>query len=85
MQSAGNFWRNVATIGVVHVALLAAVIRWSGAPVKPPASNILWMDGGAALQDVNIASVSQTTTATPQIIEAPPVAEPEEQAAPELR
>jgi TonB family protein len=85
MQSDGGFWRNVAMIGVMHVAVLAAVIRWSGAPAKAPASNILWMDGGAALQETSIALVSQTPTPSSPIVEPPLAAEPEEQAEPPKR
>lgn len=89
MQSDGGFWRNLTVIGVVHVAALAALIRWSGTPAKAPESNILWMDGGAALQEAGIASVNPATPAASAIVEPPlletQAPEPEEQPAPVIR
>ena len=76
MQSDGSFWRNLTIIGVVHVAVIAAVIRWSGPPTKAPASNILWMDGGAMMQQASVALVNQTSAQPPQIPE--PAIEPDE-------
>src|SRR4051812_20177092 len=74
MGRKASFWRNVAIIGFVHIAIVSAVMRWSGAPRKAPPSNILWMDGGAALPEAAVAAVSNPTAREDQIIE-PPAAE----------
>ncbi len=43
-----SFWRNLAIIGVVHLIVLAGVLRWSASATKPAATDVVWMDAGAA-------------------------------------
>lgn len=81
MQSDGSFWRNLTIIGLVHVAAIAAVIRWSGTSTKGPASNILWMDGGVAMQQASVALVNQTSAPAPPMPE--PAIEPDEPSPPD--
>lgn len=59
MQNDTSFRRNLTVIGGVHVAVIAAVMRWSSSSAKAPTSNVLWLDGGAASSEVNVASASQ--------------------------
>jgi colicin import membrane protein len=47
MARDARFWRNVTIIGLLHIALLLAFIRWSREPKKALTSNIVWMNGGA--------------------------------------
>lgn len=80
-----SFRRNVAIIGVVHVALLFGLARWGGGAKKPVKADIVWMNGG-------IAESSAAPTPEDAVIIAPPVeteietetAPPVEQEAPEL-
>lgn len=70
-----SFWRNVAIIGLVHVAVLSAVVRSSSAPQKAPASNIVWIDGGAGLPEGNVAAATQPVLVSPP--EPEPIDTPE--------
>jgi TonB family protein len=47
MARDARFWRNVAVIGLAHVAILIGLIRWSRESKKSNASDIIWMEGGA--------------------------------------
>src|SRR4029077_14389603 len=46
MAKSGRFWRNVVVIAVAHVALIAALIRWSLAARASNPESIVWL--GAA-------------------------------------
>lgn len=72
MRRDASFWRNAAIIGVLHIAVLSAVFRWNRAPQKAPASNILWMDGGAGLQTAAATQMSQTSAPELQVSSEPP-------------
>ncbi|MBA2743585.1 MAG: hypothetical protein H0U43_04625, partial [Chthoniobacterales bacterium] len=77
MSRDASFWRNAAIIGVLHIAVLSAVIRWNNAPQKAAPPNILWMDGGAGLESAAATQVSHMSAPEPQVI-----AEPAEQPPP---
>lgn len=81
MRDGGGFRRNLAIIGIVHVVVLTAVVRWNAAPAKAAPSNILWMDGSVGLPPAETVLASQT-----MIVPAPtaePTASAIEPAAPE--
>src|SRR3954453_4870138 len=42
-----RFWRNVAMIGLAHVALVVGLIRWGSQANPAPSQSIVWMDAGA--------------------------------------
>jgi TonB family protein len=46
MAKTGRFWRNVVLIALVHVALIAVMIRWSlAARASTNAESIVWLGG----------------------------------------
>src|SRR5215204_1693590 len=57
-----SFWRNVSIIGLIHVALLLGLARWSGSAKKASTTEILWMDGNAGL--VRTTGASAPTVAS---------------------
>ncbi len=81
MSRDASFWRNAAIIGVLHIAVLSAVIRWNTEPQKAAPPNILWMDGGAGLESAAATQVSHMSAPEPQVIpepaEQPPPLTPE--------
>src|SRR6476659_789688 len=48
MARDARFWRNVAVIGLAHVAIFIGLIRWSRESKKANASDIIWMEGVAS-------------------------------------
>lgn len=42
-----RFWANVGVIGLAHIAVISALIRWSRENKDAGAQNVVWMDGGA--------------------------------------
>ncbi|MBA3882591.1 MAG: TonB family protein [Chthoniobacterales bacterium] len=70
MRRNASFWRNVAIIGVVHVIVISAVVRWGGMAGKPPPAAILWMDGGAGIAPAAFAPMDDT--APPNSSDMPP-------------
>ncbi len=42
-----RFWRNVALIGLAHIALVWGLIRWSHERKAVPPPSVVWMNGGA--------------------------------------
>lgn len=70
MRDEGGFRRNLAIIGIVHVVVLTAVVRWNAAPAKAAPSNILWMDGSVGLPSAETVLASET------MIVPEPTAEP---------
>ena len=48
MPNDRSFWRNVIIIGVIHLAALGGLARWSSQATKSVPPDILWMDAGAA-------------------------------------
>jgi len=67
MPRDASFWRNVAIIGIAHVAVLAGLKRWSGQTTKPPASEIIWMDGAETI----LASTQHSLPLPPEPEPAP--------------
>ena len=87
MSKPPRFWRNVALIGLAHVALVAGLVRWNREAVKPVTPNVVWMntsaDDGAqpgpapALAHAAVTAPAEVSTPAPQADAAPP-ADPEE-------
>src|SRR3712207_6221455 len=48
MRRNAPFWRNLILVGILHVAVLLGLTRWSGKAQKLNASEIVWIDPGAA-------------------------------------
>jgi TonB family protein len=72
-----RFWRNVALIGIAHIALVTGLIRWSHQTRPPPSQSIVWMDGGggdsgAVPADTPVATPRAVSTKSPT-----PIPEPE--------
>ena len=83
MSGDASFWRNVALIGIAHVAALSGLARWGSAPKQKPIANVLWMDGGAGAQRLQtvaanstIPDVEEPGTPPPVEIADPPEPEP---------
>jgi outer membrane biosynthesis protein TonB len=50
MAETGGFWRNVALIALVHVALIAVLIRWSlAARASSNPESVVWLSGAGDL------------------------------------
>jgi TonB family protein len=64
MPRTSRFWRHVTLIALVHVAILAGLMRWSSNAKKPAATEILWMDAGTGEADAAIDAVA-TAVANP--------------------
>jgi len=77
MPRNGSFWRNVAIIGLAHVAVLTGVLRWSASAKKPVATDILWMEGGVGEVAPLVSQVSLPAPTLPDVAEPPFVAEAE--------
>ena len=70
MSSKPRFWRNVTLIALVHLALIAGLIRWSlAAQSAPDAESLVWLSGAEDL----VAEKSETSAIRPTEISAPPV------------
>jgi periplasmic protein TonB len=73
MTSGIRFWRNVAIIGVFHVALLVGLIRWSTEKKLIPPADVVWLDTSALAASVALsAAPSPAEAAEPQPEEEPP-------------
>lgn len=48
MRREASFWRNVGLIGLLHVAAVIGLTRWSGRTEKTAPSEIRWLEGGPA-------------------------------------
>jgi outer membrane biosynthesis protein TonB len=70
MAKTGRFWRNVVLIALVHVALIAVMIRWSlAARASTNAESIVWLGGGgdfAAGEPANEPSSAAKPPITPE-------------------
>src|SRR6187431_920682 len=62
MTQEARFWRNVAIIGVAHVALLLGLARWSAGTKGKRTAEILWIEGGAG----STPAVAERTEALPR-------------------
>ncbi len=75
MPKNARFWRNVALIGLAHVALIVGLVRWSRQTRNTGSQNIVWMNGGTG--DGNVAeekmapSPKPRKAATPRVESAP--------------
>ncbi len=79
-----RFWRNVALIGLAHIALVTGLLRWSHETRPAPSQSVVWMsgaggDGSAGPVETPAELLKPTRAATP----APepdqaPTSEPEE-------
>src|SRR3954462_12402650 len=76
MSREANFWRNVALIGLLHVALLAGLIRWSRTADKPARSDILWIEGGTPADKASAPGPAVAPSVAAPIPEETPVADP---------
>lgn len=76
MSRDARFWRNVALIGLAHVAVVIALVRWNRESPKPIATNIVWIGGFAgapAETPSEVAAEPEPNSAAP----SPPEIEPE--------
>ncbi|CAN5267672.1 hypothetical protein BH20VER2_BH20VER2_14630 [soil metagenome] len=71
-----RFWRNVAIIGICHVAALVGLIRLSVEKKNVPASDVVWMEGGAFAASAVVPLPALEPEPPPEPIATPP---PEEQ------
>ncbi|MCA1658332.1 MAG: hypothetical protein LC627_03425, partial [Verrucomicrobiaceae bacterium] len=82
MQRKPSFWRNLGIIGVLHVATVVGLIRWSGGAQKPRNTNpeILWIDAAPADGDLAPATPPVTNPAPVVVVPPePPGPEPEQE------
>jgi len=79
MPRSGSFWRNLAVIGLAHVAVLMGVLRWSASATKPASSDIIWMEGVVGEATPVTANVSIPATTPPLPAELPLIAEEDAQ------
>jgi outer membrane biosynthesis protein TonB len=69
MAKTGRFWRNVVLIALAHVALIAALIRWSvSARASSNPESIVWLGGAGDLA----AEASEKQESSPPKPAAPP-------------
>src|SRR6266849_3602232 len=47
MSIDARFWRNLTLIGLVHLAFIVGLIRWSRETKKSNAQSTVWLNGGA--------------------------------------
>ena len=87
MRRNAPFWRNLALVGIVHVAVLLGLSRWSGKAQKLSASEIVWIDAGAmtSISPVAPAEVEEpVTTEENDIAPVVPAAPPESAASSDI-
>jgi TonB family protein len=74
-----RFWRNVALIGLAHIALVVGLIRWSRETKPVTAQSVVWMNGGAgdAAASPATAETPPAVLPKPARVEETPVPEPE--------
>jgi TonB family protein len=70
MSADRSFWRNVTIIGVLHVAVLGGLARWTSDARKSLKPEILWLDAGAASLVSSVATAAKlpepAATAVPE-------------------
>ncbi len=79
-----RFWRNLTLIALVHVALIAGLIRWSlAARSAPDAESLVWLSGAEDLvterSDSNASSPAKISTASVESEPSRPEKEENEQ------
>lgn len=72
-----RFWRNVTLIALVHVAVLAALLRWAGETRAASAPEITWLSGGAETQAADRDATPEALDAAPSPDETPAPAKSE--------
>ena len=81
MSKEPRFWRNLAIIGLAHVAVLLGLIGWSRSPKSLSTEGIVWMNGGAgdgAAAQAKSAVPRQMAKIEPPSPERKPREEPDE-------
>ena len=68
MSKDARFWRNVALIGVAHIAVVIGLVRWSREPKNINPRSVVWMNGGG----YGAAGPSNATAPTPVKLATPP-------------
>ncbi len=68
MSRDARFWRNVGIIGLLHLAVLAVLVRWGDRLKKAAPVNIVWMEGGPAAA----IAASVEPAPTPAVEDSPP-------------
>src|SRR5438552_8359971 len=66
MSKQERFWRNVALIGIAHVALVAGLLRWNQATKNPTSQSVVWINsstGGGPAPATNYGAVSPLSKA----------------------
>ena len=71
MPKNARFWRNVALIGLAHIALIVGLVRWSRQTKNAGSQNIVWMSGGAG--DGNAAEEKMAPSPKPRKATTPRV------------
>lgn len=84
MRRNRSFWRNVAIIGALHLAVVIGLTRWGDRAQKRAPVNITWMDSAvaAAIPSETPANIPSEATVTPTPDEQPTVPPAEETPAP---
>ena len=79
-----RFWRNVALIGLAHIALVTGLLRWSHETKRAPSQSVVWMSGGAGdggagpvETPAELPKLTKVATPPPESKQAP-TSEPEE-------
>ncbi len=74
MARDARFWRNVGLAGLLHLAVIVGLLRWSDRVKKPTPVDIVWMEGGPAAA---LAAPAPSVAAPEPPPEEPPPPEPE--------
>ncbi|MGI9171912.1 MAG: TonB family protein [Chthoniobacterales bacterium] len=84
MRRNRSFWRNVAIIGALHLAVIIGLTRWGDRAQKRTPVNITWMDSAvaAAIPSETPANIPSEATVAPTPEEQPTVPPAEETPAP---
>jgi len=82
MPRDARFWRNVTIIGVAHIAVIVALVRWNHETRKASLQSIVWMnaDAAAVSAPAPTATVIEATSSPEQ---APSVSEKQDEPVPE--
>src|ERR1700693_1980666 len=81
MSKQPRFWRNVALIGLAHVALVAGLFRWNQEKKNPASQSVVWINsssGGGAETNYGSAPTPAREWTPPPEPSVPKPAETEE-------
>ena len=70
-----RFWRNVALIGLAHIALVTGLLRWSHETKPARSQSVVWMSGGAGDGGARPVETPAELLKPPKVATPPP--EPE--------